>query len=612
MGSHLFAKIFSLVSLPLLLSTSGLGKPLDSKAIFLLETVADWEVHDGKRRGDNPAGSGVSDWLAATGGPSLHLLRRSAVPPTSTGPLLSVRAGQLEGFEALLGFDKKTPPPSWLKDYRWQALSELPGQISYFAKEYTPGTRLWLPRESAEGSVAVQEVLLRRAPEQKPRGWARREHILQQLKTPQVPARELQARAFGVRGDGLHDDRPLLQAALEACAQAGGGTLRVSAGRYLLKGPLHLRSRVRLHLEAGAELRFGGTPKDYLVGEPSLRGCVRTRYEGTELYHHSPLLYGCELEDVAITGEGPSSVIHGGRLAAEDCPDGSPPTPLWTTSDQDRSRLRDLGDQGVPVHQRIFGEGTRLRVPLFQFLLSKRLLFENFRTVHSPFWNLVVSQCEEVTIRGLSARNYNPNSDGIDIDGSRQVLIEDCDIEAADDAIALKSGRDADGWRVACPSEDIVIRNCRLTSLWGDLALGSEMSAGIRNVFISGCGPRPEPPTRFPAKAEGFWIMLKSNFDRGGSILDIYIEDTAVETLTTSHINYGYRGGKTPALYSGLHLRRLPKLRELNMAEKADARTRALELEACPGVHLKIYEDPCPPTPEQTKNRSLPEGVPLY
>ncbi|MEO1077401.1 MAG: glycoside hydrolase family 28 protein, partial [Bacteroidota bacterium] len=366
--------------------------------------------------------------------------------------------------------------------------------------------------------------------------WAMVPAILARVELPRIPDRDCVVTNYGASPDSTAaDDRPAILAALDACAEAGGGRVVVPPGDYLSNGPIHFRDRIALHLEDGATLRFGADPTMY---EPLVRGF----FEGVELYNYSPLLYADGLQDIAITGAG---IIDGQADAF-----------WWQWKDLDAPRrerlqetppnkplLRQMGNDQVPVAARIFGAGTfdadgdgtddgdgqqrYLRPSLVQFIESERILIEGVTLKNSPFWTVHPVLCESVTVRGTTIRHGTTNDDGIDPENSRYVLIEDNDIFTDDDPIALKAGRDADGRRRPSTAF-VVIRNNKLHSrLGGAMSIGSEMSGGVEWVFIE---------NNVGTNERGRGLYLKSNLDRGGFMRHIYVRDL---DLTDAVIGFG-------------------------------------------------------------------------
>ena len=205
-----------------------------------------------------------------------------------------------------------------------------------------------------------------------------------------------------------------------------------------------------------------------------------------------------------------------------------------------------MGDELTPVSGRVFGEGTKLRPCAMEFRECSRVLVEGITLKDSPFWCIHPLYCEDVTVRGVTIDSHFPNNDGCDPESSRRVLVENCTFLTGDDAIAIKSGRDADGRRVGRPSEDIVIRNCRFFSKCNGLCIGSEMSGGVKGVYMTGIEIGDVKNA----------LLFKSNLDRGGYIEDVFIDSVSIGNVAGAVLRFetnyfGYRGGNLPARYSG-------------------------------------------------------------
>lgn len=337
-----------------------------------------------------------------------------------------------------------------------------------------------------------------------------------------------------------------IQARIDDCSRNGGGTLDFLSGTYRLDGPLELKSGVRLHLADGVVLLFSSNPDDYLP-------VVATRWEGTELYGRSSMIHADGQHDIAVTGEGKAVVDAGGsEMARWGMPGGDPDfvenihgTHGETPETADVERLRKMGDELVPVNGRVFGEGTKLRPCAMEFRECRRVLVEGITLKDSPFWCIHPLYCEDVTVRGVTIDSHFPNNDGCDPESSRRVLVENCTFLTGDDAIAIKSGRDADGRRVGRPSEDIVIRNCRFFSKCNGLCIGSEMSGGVKGVYMTGIEIGDVKNA----------LLFKSNLDRGGYIEDVFIDSVSIGNVAGAVLRFetnyfGYRGGNMPARYS--------------------------------------------------------------
>ena len=241
-------------------------------------------------------------------------------------------------------------------------------------------------------------------------------------------------RALGAAGDGVALDSPAIQRAIDACAAAGGGAVRLARGQYRCT-TLVLRSRVELRLEAGAVLRADTDDAGAPVSGSTPRGapiqCL-IRADGET--------------DIAITGRG---AIDGGC----DIP---------LTAAEARAG------------------GVRQTLIVFRDCRDVRLQDVTLR--HSDKWTVHLLRCERVRVRGVDILNHpgRLNTDGIDPDGCRDVIITDCHMVCGDDCIVLKS-TEGD----AC--ENVIVSNCVLRSSTCALKLGTESVGDIRNVSFTNC-----------------------------------------------------------------------------------------------------------------------------
>ena len=316
-----------------------------------------------------------------------------------------------------------------------------------------------------------------------------------ELEPPCFPARTFEIRDHGAVGDGTRSNTRAFQRTIEACHEAGGGTIRVPAGTWLT-GPIHLCSNANLHLEQGALVRFSTRVEDYLP-------VVFTRWEGVECYNYSPLIYARDCQNVAVTGEG---ILDGQGQAWWH----------WKTLQQAAAKaLYDAEFEGVPVEKRIYGtEEAALRPQFLQWIGCRNVLVEGVTFLNGPMWTVHPVYCENVLVRGITVQSQGPNTDGLNPDSCRNVLVENCTFATGDDCIAINAGMNEDGWRVSRPCENIVIRNCTMSEGHGAVAIGSGMSGGVRNVHISGC--------QITGGDQG--IRLKSMRGRGGFVENVYVE----------------------------------------------------------------------------------------
>jgi polygalacturonase len=378
--------------------------------------------------------------------------------------------------------------------------------------------------------------------------------ILENISEPHFPE-----KTYEIHPDDLKkaDWNDFINQKIKACADNGGGKVVLKSGTYFCKGPVILQSNVNLHLSEGARLVFSQNPEDYLP-------VVFVRWEGTEAWNYSPFIYAKDLENIAITGKG---VIDGNGLAPKSFRD-------WRSRQkEDQNKLREMGRNGVPVEERVFGEGSFLRPQLIHFIHCKNILLEGITVVDGSFWLIQPTYCSNITIRNISVESRFINNDGVDIDSSSDILIENCRFNTGDDFVAIKSGRDQDGWRVNKPSKNIVIRNSSSDNCLHGISFGSELSGGIENVYVENLVFK---------KIRNHGLQFKSNKDRGGYIKNIYISGIQIDTtengISFTNQYHSYSGGNYPSLFSDIHIENL----HCNVAEE-----EAISLEGLPEMPLQ-------------------------
>ena len=307
---------------------------------------------------------------------------------------------------------------------------------------------------------------------------------------------------YGAKNDASAPATAAIRAAIQACAKAGGGTVLIPAGRYDT-GAIELVSNLNLSIDAGAVVRFHANREDY----PFVEG----RYEGTEMRTPAALIGGRNLENIAITGRG--------ILTADNAE--------WvklTSGTSYRAALQ--GMLGLIEHKQPVPDAMRreaemaLRPDFIRPVESKNVLIEGIHVVGSPMWVLHPLYCENVVIRGVIVESFpGRNGDGVDIDSCRNVRISDSYFDTGDDSICIKSGKDADGRRVARPTEDVAITNCTVRRGHGAVALGSENSGSIRNLVAS----------NIVARGTDRGIRIKTGRGRGGVIENIRFDNWVIE-----------------------------------------------------------------------------------
>lgn len=333
------------------------------------------------------------------------------------------------------------------------------------------------------------------------------------LPLPEIPGLTVSIVDHGATEGGAADCTAAFAGAIAACSARGGGTVIVPPGRWLT-GPVQLRSRIRLHLERGALVLFSRRYADYLP-------VVLAHRAGCWVMNYHPLLYARDAEHIAVTGEG---VLDGQGDAWW----------AWKKDESGVRRLIDMVAREVPVSERVFGtEADAVRPNMLEFINCRTVLLEGFTIQESPAYLVHPVGCEDVTIRGLTVIGNGPNNDGIDPEYCRGVLIEDCLIDTGDDCVCIKSGRDQDGWRENRPTDGVVVRRVRTRRGHGGIVIGSELSAGVRDVWVEDCD--------FFGTERG--IRIKAAPGRGGFVENIRIRNIRMGGLLDEaiiiHLDYG-------------------------------------------------------------------------
>jgi polygalacturonase len=355
--------------------------------------------------------------------------------------------------------------------------------------------------------------------------WKQVPKILKRIVAPKFPAQDFVITDFGAAADGKTDCTAAISNAIDACVKVGGGRVVIPAGEFLT-GPIHLKSNVNLHLEANSVLKFTTDPKAYLPA-------VFTRFEGTECYNYSPLIYALGQKNVAVTGEGTldGQADESNWLLWKGRKNG---TNNQIAADK---RLIKMADDNVPVEQRQFGEGDYLRPDFIEFNRCLNVMVEGVKIRRSPMWEIHPLLCTNVIVRGVDIFSHGANNDGCDPESSRDVLIEKCLFDTGDDCISIKSGRNNDGRRVGVPSVNLIIRDCTMRDGHAGTAIGSEISGSCSNVFVENC--------EMSSSNLVCALRLKSNAVRGGVLQNIFMRNVNVGVVSNSvlQIDFLYEEG---------------------------------------------------------------------
>lgn len=324
------------------------------------------------------------------------------------------------------------------------------------------------------------------------------------------PDRVCSIADYGGKHDGVTSNTEAFRKAIDDCSGTGGGTVLVPKGTWFT-GAIHLKSNINLHLEKGSIILFSTNFEDYLP-------VVFSRFEGIEYYNYSAPLYTENAFNVAITGEG--------TLDGQGA--------VWWEAmrkwDKTIKRLYRMGDDNVPVSERVFGTvEDSLRPAFIEFMNCHRVLVEGVTIQNGPMWTIHPLYSTNVIVRGVHIEtNPGPSTDGVALDSSKNVLIENNVFSTGDDAIVLKSGRNSDGLRVREPTENVLIRNNSILEAHAAVAIGSEMSGDVRDVFIE----------NLSANMVQYGFRVKSSKGRGGIVENIHVNMMNIDYASIAAIQF--------------------------------------------------------------------------
>ncbi|HEX2628901.1 MAG TPA: glycoside hydrolase family 28 protein, partial [Chitinophagaceae bacterium] len=338
-------------------------------------------------------------------------------------------------------------------------------------------------------------------------------------------------RKYGAIADGLTLNTASINKAITDCSKKGGGVVLIPAGLWTT-GPVEMKSNVNLHLVRGAILSFSTDFDQYTL--------IEGVYEGKTAARNQSPVSGKDLVNIAITGKGIidgngdvwrmigkdklterewKSKVETGGLVSADGKTWYPSAKTKLAHEQKRTSTL-LPGQTLKDFEDI---KDFLRPNLIVLNNCSKVLLEGVTFQNSPAWCIHPLLCEDLTIRGIFVKNpdYAQNGDAIDIESCRNVLVEDCILDAGDDAICIKSGKDEEGRKRGRSTENVVIRNNTVYNGHGGFVIGSEMSGGARNIFVYNC--------TFVGTDIG--LRFKTARGRGGVVENIYIANIRMKDI---------------------------------------------------------------------------------
>ena len=349
-----------------------------------------------------------------------------------------------------------------------------------------------------------------------------------ELKIIIYPDRVYNISHFGAVDGGEVLNKDVISRVIKTCHDAGGGTVLIPEGKWLT-GQIHFQSNVNLHIQDSAELIFSDDYNEYLPA-------VQSSWEGMECFNYSPLIYAFNCRNVTLSGKG--KLIA--KIDKWEEWYGRPPLHM-----EGLKNLYEMAVKNVPVKDRdMTKRDYHFRPQFIQFNRCSNVVIENISIRNSPFWTVHLLLCKGVIVKGLDIFAHGHNNDGIDPEMTQNLLIENCTFDQGDDAIAIKAGRDHDGWRLNTPTENIVIRNCIVKNGHQLMAIGSEISAGVRNVYLHDCIIPTEGKTLL-----NNIVFIKTNSGRGGFVSNIHVKN-----IKATKVSAGVLGIATDVFYQWKNL----------------------------------------------------------
>lgn len=370
---------------------------------------------------------------------------------------------------------------------------------------------------------------------------------------PSFPDKQFNIVDYGAVGDGKTMNTDAIAKAISACANAGGGKVVIPAGIWLT-GPIQLQSNINLHVARGALVIFSPNRMDYPL--------IETWYEGRPEYRCMSPIFGENLENIAITGEGVfdgsgevwrpvkkfkltamqwKELLASGGVVDQKGSTWWPSAAAMNGADEIEILRKSTKPPAREEYEKL---RDFLRPVLLQLSRCNKILLDGPTFQNSPAWNLHPLMSENITIRNVTVRNpwYSQNGDGLDLESCRNVAVYNCYFDVGDDAICLKSGRDEAGRQRGMPTENVQIYDCIVYHGHGGFVIGSEMSGGVRNIEVRDC--------TFIGTDTG--LRFKSTRGRGGVVENIYIKRILMKDIPAAAITFNlYYSGQAPIVEPG-------------------------------------------------------------
>ena len=358
---------------------------------------------------------------------------------------------------------------------------------------------------------------------------------------------------YGAIADGYTLNSVAINKAIEACEKNGGGTVVIPRGSFVT-GPIIMKSNINLHLDRGALVIFSPDFNQYPL--------VVSSFEGVDAARCQSPVVAENLQNIAISGDG---IFDGngyywrplkkskmsdsewkehlkkyGGVLTED-------KKTWYSSEKALKGLKENNIGKLSPGQSVSDfESVKdfLRPNMIRIYKCKNVLIQDVTFENSPAWTTHCMMSEHITLKGLKVKNpwFGTNTDALDLESCKNALVEDCVFDTGDDGICIKSGRDAEGRKRGMPTKDVIVNNCVVYHSHGGFVVGSEMSGGANNLYVSNCN--------FIGSDIG--LRFKTTRGRGGVVENIYVDNVNMKDIPAEAILFDmYYAAKDPVALSG-------------------------------------------------------------
>lgn len=365
---------------------------------------------------------------------------------------------------------------------------------------------------------------------------------------PEFANYEVNITDFGAKGDGITINTKAINDAIKHVNAKGGGKVIIPEGLWLT-GPIEILSNVNLYTEKNALIVFTDDFDAYPI--------IKTSFEGLNTRRCQSPVFARNAKNIAITGYGCfdgsgdswrpvkkekltsgqwNALVSSGGVLSKD-------GKIWYPSEKSYKGSQASDEFNNPRELSTDEQWNNVKDWLRPVMISiascDKVLLEGITFKNSPSWCIHPFSCENITINNVSVYNpwYSQNGDALDLESCKNALIINSTFDAGDDAICIKSGKDEEGRKRGEPTENVIVRNNIVLHGHGGFVVGSEMSGGVKNIFVSDC--------TFLGTDVG--LRFKSARGRGGVVEGIYIENINMINIPNEPLLFDlFYGGKAP------------------------------------------------------------------